>query len=186
MLAKSCVALLASPPIIGLSSFCRRKLDRFNCGILPRTRVDRLVHNYSAISKHAPPRVCAALLRTAWNGWITGRRFQQHGITCIFGCQAEDSIEHYALCPAIHKLAASKFGLPRPPSQQACLASFLGLEPRATTNSLEMLCRRAKLTAAVYLTHCWARHTAPQPTGANLHVALQMYLELGGTDISDE
>ena len=51
----------------------------------------------------------AAVLKTAWNGWGTSRRFQgagAHQTTCLLGCQlrARDSIEHYDHCRTVRAL----------------------------------------------------------------------------------
>eukprot|EP00959_Pyramimonas_sp_CCMP1952_P054540 1140117-Pyramimonas_sp.AAC.1 len=58
-----------------------------------------------------PPCVRAALLRTWFNGWCTGRRFQQQR-ACIFGCALDDSIEHYARCPVVRDFARRRLALP--------------------------------------------------------------------------
>ena len=59
----------------------------------------------------APPRVCAAVFRSLWNGWCTHRRFQQRSSAtncCRLGCptSSEDSLEHYCRCPVMRRFAA--------------------------------------------------------------------------------
>ena len=81
-------------------SHMREKLERWNLGGQPGATARRLVQALARLRKVAPPRVCAAVLRTCWNGWCTERRFQKVG-HCVFGCtelMQEDSLEHYAGC----------------------------------------------------------------------------------------
>ena len=75
------------------------------------------------LSEAAPPRVCAALFRTLWNGWCTARRFQKEG-SCCLGCSpfARDCIDHPAVCPFALRLKRCS-GLKR-----SSLASFLCLD----------------------------------------------------------
>jgi hypothetical protein len=71
--------------------------------------VDRRVHrNFGLIAEWCAPRVLAAYFRTIWNGWATDRRLNSLRDTvrsCILGCEAEDSLEHYCCCPAFWKFA---------------------------------------------------------------------------------
>ena len=50
----------------------------------------------------------AAILKTAWNGWGTERRFQDNPrrTSCLLGChlRARDAIEHYDYCRTIRTL----------------------------------------------------------------------------------
>ena len=81
-------------------SRARFKLARWNLGGYPGKTASRFIKAMERIKSLVPPKVCAAVLRTAWNGWCTARRFQGHGL-CVFGCKCwiqEDSIEHYANC----------------------------------------------------------------------------------------
>ena len=78
----------------------RCKLQRWNLQGLPGRTAERYLRHLDILKKYLPPRVSAAALRTAWNGWCTHRRFQKHR-NCIFACNSffqEDSIEHYAGC----------------------------------------------------------------------------------------
>ena len=56
-----------------------------------------------------PPRVCAAVLRTLWNGWTSHRRFgkSSHCLLGRCGFCDEDSIEQYSVCPTIIRFARS-------------------------------------------------------------------------------
>ena len=74
----------------GISQACLGSRLNVFCAPFPQSRNCELL----------PPRVGAASLRTAWNGWCTNKRFQGRG-SCVFGCGCfvqEDSIEHYAGC----------------------------------------------------------------------------------------
>ena len=74
----------------------RFKLERWNLQGLPGLTAQRYVRYLQVVKKYLPPRVGAACLRTAWNGWCTHRRFQKHR-NCLFACNCfiqEDSIEH--------------------------------------------------------------------------------------------
>ena len=62
------------------------------------------------------PRVASAVFSTLWNRWCTPRRFQRRHVkenVCLLGCGglAEDSIEHYARCRCIRRVADSYLAL---------------------------------------------------------------------------
>ena len=103
----------------------------------------------------APPCVRAALLRTWFNGWCAGRRFQQQR-RCIFGCMLEDLIEHYAPCPVAHAFAWRRLAIP---SVSDSLGAFLLLDRPVATLSADAVLLLAARTAAVYRAHCKARHS---------------------------
>jgi len=72
----------------------------------PQHIATRCFRNLQMLPSLVPPRICAAVLRTIFNGWCTARRFQKRRTTlnrCLLGCgaDAEDSIEHYCCCPAV-------------------------------------------------------------------------------------
>ena len=78
----------------------RFKLDRWNLSGFPGNTANRFLRALEVVKARMPPKVGAAVLRAAWNGWCTSRRFQQRG-RCLFGCNAfiqEDSLEHYSCC----------------------------------------------------------------------------------------
>jgi len=78
----------------------RFKLERWGLAGFPGPTAERFIKALAALKEWLPPRINAAVLRTAWNGWCTERRFQRHG-PCLFGCGSwvqEDSVEHYAGC----------------------------------------------------------------------------------------
>ena len=65
--------------------------------------VDRRVQrNCELLAGWCHPRILATFFRTIWNGWTTDRRMRSllgSRRTCILGCAAEDSLEHYCCCP---------------------------------------------------------------------------------------
>ena len=77
----------------------RRKLARWRLPGLPRIVAERFERHLQTIRSRVPPRVCAAVFGTAWNRWVTARRFQNRNVrvnVCVLGCGADtnDSIEH--------------------------------------------------------------------------------------------
>ena len=149
---------LPPPAALHLERRLRHKLLRWEVSLFPRRRAERALRMLPALSRVVPPRVVAAVLRTLLNGWATHRRFQQHG-DCCFGCQAEDSIEHYADCPVVWDFSYRALGILRPTSRQARLANFLMLDiTNMASISVEMTCRAVRV-AAVYRTYNIVRHT---------------------------
>ena len=72
----------------------RFELERWNLTGFPGDTARRLLLSLVVVKAKLPPKVGAAVLRTAWNGWCTARRFQHLG-KCLFGCGSfmqEDSI----------------------------------------------------------------------------------------------
>ena len=104
----------------------RRRLDRWQIPTLPGHRVERFRQHMLRLGRLVAPRVQAAVLRTALNGWTTARRFQ--GVApCCFGCRpGTDSIEHYAFCTELHALRARFLGLTRPRLENR-LEDFIGV-----------------------------------------------------------
>ena len=82
----------------------------------------RCLRQLEQLKEFLPPRVCAAIFRTMFNGWCTKRRFQQRDSKdnkCVFGCnaKAEDSIEHYCRCPATTMVLEKQLAMHVPPCQ---------------------------------------------------------------------
>ena len=142
---------------------CRRRLERFVIpAVLPGRRVQRWLGHCRTISARLPPRVLAATLRAAFNGFNTERRHQRRA-PCAFGCSGhgEDSVEHYAACPVIHDWAARKLRLARPPLTE-CVADFLGVAPwvaslpahlRGEGEVCTVRCLRALVVYVTYRAH---------------------------------
>ena len=101
MFQKTCSKELDARLQSNPSARMRFKLERWELAGLPGITADRFPRALDDVRRYLPPRVGAAVLKTAWNGWCTRRRFQLHG-RCVFRCGSwvqEDSIEHYAGCP---------------------------------------------------------------------------------------
>ncbi|CAK0844501.1 unnamed protein product, partial [Prorocentrum cordatum] len=51
-------------------------------------------------------------IRTAVNGWTTSRRMSAviDARPCLFGCDAEDALEHYVVCPILRAMTAGDAG----------------------------------------------------------------------------
>jgi len=110
----------------------RRRLSRWNIAMYPRVRVAVLQTNLALLKQAVPPRVIAATIRSALNGWCTSRRFQQQR-PCLLACgSGNDALEHYCACRRTWEVAWSCLALPRPATYEACVAGMLGLSDRST------------------------------------------------------
>ena len=155
-----------------LAVFTRRRLDRWQIPLLRGWRTRRAFEVAQRLNGMVPPRIIAAIIRTWFNGWCTARRFQRRDL-CIFGCQSQDSIEHYCCCPVVADFGRRHLNLEQ---GEHPLEQFLLL-----SGSLKH-CRPAKLAcqsawiAATYITHCrWTRRGGPRPTAETLG---QIFCEL--------
>jgi exonuclease III len=148
----------------------RHKLDRWQIAVLPNIRTSRATRLLAAMPRHIPPRCIAAIMRTWYNGWCTQRRFQGGPGHCLFGnCEeAEDSIEHYSVCPALAQLANRFLGIQEQGGDlKERRARFLLLHearPSWEKDGSEMT-RRTLHLAAAYRVHCACRHAAGWQTG---------------------
>ena len=165
-------ALLAGRPRAPVDVFMRRRLDHWDIDVVPGARVQRFRSRMEAVSAFVPPCVLAAALRTAFNGWVTTRRFQQNG-RCAFGCaRGVDSINHYAHCSYYHRWSEEHCGLSRPTASQ-CLPNFLGLCASASSaragaarTQQELDALRAVCRYALYRAHLAIRHRAVEAADA--------------------
>ena len=151
---KTCRSVLESPSAVHVVRHLRRRLDRWAMPLLPGHRVQRAIACMKCAATSCPPRVCAALLRTWCNGWVTARRMQRVG-QCVLGCPGEDSIEHYARCRIFNDFGASKLQL-EGGNQMECFLC-LHKEPPAIRK------RRALALYSLYKLHGSIRHGAPRP-----------------------
>ena len=160
--------LLCLRPASVVDTHIRRRFDRWPLSSLPGHRPSRLKSNLASISSLVPPRIIAATVRTAFNGWCTARRFQASG-SCIFGCDGGyDGIEHYANCAQFFSLCQRHLQL-KPPPVGARLAWFIGLgfdlhsspdfEWPPASPQAALLAVRAIATYAIYRTHNACRLT---------------------------
>ena len=155
----------------------RRRLARFHMDLIERVRVERALEVLPALASSIPARVRAAVIRSWWNGWATSRRFQNRAGLCIFGCQHEDSLEHYAHCGTVREFGCRSLALAPSPPEMA-MADFLVLIPRYSAEHKELLSKKAHRVAAVYLVHCRARHSASRSAPLTWHCLDHMLKEL--------
>jgi len=73
----------------------------------------RISSNLCRLQSVVAPRVCAAVFKFLWNGWVTTARFQGRedpNCQCVLGCisddrpNAADAQNHYCHCPTVHKV----------------------------------------------------------------------------------
>ena len=107
----------------------------------------------------APPRVCAAALRTIFNGWCTERRHQRCGGVgdiCYLGCGKEgcDSIEHYCRCPLGLEILRQRLNIILP--GQDALAFFVLAHSAQEVD--DVLALGSLYIYAVYVTTNYYRH----------------------------
>jgi len=164
-----------------LEKTMRNKLDRWKIAVLPRCRVDRAIAALPCVAKKIPPRALAAVIRTLWNGWCTGRRFQNKEHQCMFGCRfGQDSIEHYGTCTKVWDFFAAHFPPEHTPRPDDRLTAFLLLNTASAQAAahVEKLRSYALLVAATYLTHNTWRHKLGIGHTAVIEAMAQHLLEL--------
>jgi len=137
----------------------RSKLDRWNLPGNQRVTANRCLEALAVLKRRSSPKIAAAFLRTLWNGWLTGRRFQIFR-GCMFCCgefSHEDSLEHYSSCATIHKFRKTFLS----PLQtvdgnaQGCLIT-MGLHFYALQD--DFIVARGLLNYICYRTHCELVH----------------------------
>ena len=164
----------------------REKLDRWNeyngrfpgwglPGPIAHT-ARRVCRHLQRLPKLVPPRVCAAVFRTVFNGWTTHRRFQQRHLKtniCLLGCQgqAEDSIEHYCRCPALQYVLRTRLKVQL--RDQRALTFWVLDEPGLDKD--EYLICSALINYGGYMATNMFRHSAP---AASNQVAIQAINQL--------
>ena len=132
----------------------RAKLKRWNLSGLECTTSIRCARLLKDLKRLVPPRVVAAVWKTMWNGWTTGRRFQEVGHQCKLCCNTEfgcDSIEHYARCPVVRNLCHCFIGLPES-HYSTWLGNFVVLGVNHGSVSDVVLVKRAIAVYATYRT----------------------------------
>ena len=141
----------------------RHKLARWKFQGMPRKLADAALRHLAQLATMAPPRVCAAVLSTMWNRWITARRFQREG-SCVLGCStsAQDSIEHYACCPIVRGCAATMLRIELRPPPHAIADFMLVSTPPAAVEPKSAMLRMALLVYAVYTSTNDARRDRPR------------------------
>jgi len=89
------------------------------------------------------PRVCAAVFKFLWNGWVTKARFQGRedpDCLCVLGCvsdgrpNAADAQNHYCHCPTVHAVWKSR--LRTTVSMERSLFTWLLANPELENNDM--------------------------------------------------
>ena len=153
---------------------CRLKLTRWTQGDAQQVAAERFQRRMVALSSRVTPRVRAACFRAAWSGWCTHRRFQkrdQLGDCCKLGCNgnAADSMEHYAYCPVVHRVARARLRITHPLN----LRSFVLLE--APAGDMEALVLHAILVYGTYRATNLYRNSPEPPDPDHAFDALNYY-----------
>ena len=85
---------------------CNYDVEQTLLGKLSRWRLSGALHLQARraqrvlilLGAKAAPRISFHYWRIIRNGSCTGRRFQEAHSRCVFGCENEDSVEHYSRC----------------------------------------------------------------------------------------
>ena len=122
------------------------------------TAVRRARRILDILSRSCPACVVWAVIKTWFNGWTTGRRFQQHDAKCLLcsQCGGQDSIEHYLKCRVVTQFAARKLRLNRVDGQSFMLFDLGSSDETA-------LALRAVLLYATFMTTNNIRAHARKP-----------------------
>ena len=130
----------------------REKLQRWRLTGIERTTATRCAKMFTVLKKLTPPRVVAAVWKTMWNGWTTGRRFQEIDHHCKLGCGSPyggDSIEHYAFCAITIEVGVRFVGLQQTHYSRR-LGNFVALGLNHGTVDDATTTKRAVLVLAIY------------------------------------
>lgn len=91
----------------------RKHIEKWNLPGWPGRNTRRCIDNLKEVAKTVAPRVHTAVLSTVMDRWTTFRRFgrrtgQNHH--CKWNCShwAEDSLQHYMICPKIKEWAKNR------------------------------------------------------------------------------
>ncbi|CAK0791805.1 unnamed protein product [Prorocentrum cordatum] len=121
------------------------------------------------LTARGTPRIGAAFIRTAFNGWCTARRFQGRA-GCLLGCgRGNDSIEHYSDCATYHSFCRQHAGLAAPAAEDR-LACFLNLG-HSTLIRRDAGCSRERATMLRALTVYAAYRVQASVRSGSLQVA---------------
>lgn len=146
----------------------RQKLQRWHLPLFPRQNVEHFLQLLARLKPLVPPRIMAAILRCAWNGWTTGRRFQRttRSHSCLFQCHpdSDDSIEHYASCPRVATFSHRYLNLPKLPTPPAQRADFIlvGANQLWRTDDATLVKKGVRVYATYRATQL-LRHTSSPP-----------------------
>ena len=103
--------LLRPPEPLALDRHLRRRLDRWDVPVLQGHRVPRLQRVLRRLGPLVPPCVWASALKALMDGW-TSADPSRRAPHCCFGCvSSQDTIQHYARCPVVARLAQARLRL---------------------------------------------------------------------------
>ena len=118
------------------------------------------------------PRILAATLRTALDGWVKSTRVQPVS-SCVLGCGGPNSKEHYAGCRLYHGLSSRLLGLAGPAAEYLTnefvgvfAASTLWANPSLDNDEVAAL--RAIVVYALYWVHGAVRRGADRADASEL------------------
>ena len=109
----------------------------------------RVQDNFDCIAAWCHPRISASYLRVVFNGWVTDRRMRtllaksgQHRTGCVLGCQAVDSLEHYARCKVFWSFApaARPRGLGLTDKGLGNYSQFFGISQSMSKDDIIQIC----------------------------------------------
>ena len=127
----------------------RTRLARWEFDVWPRLMARRVQDNFDCIAAWCHPRISASYLRVVFNGWVTDRRMRtllaksgQHRTGCVLGCQAADSLEHYARCKVFWSFAttARPRGLGLTDKGLGNYAQFFGISQSMSKDDIIWIC----------------------------------------------
>ena len=163
----------------------RLKLERWYLSGQQEYTTTNYFRALKVVKERLPPRVGAACLRTAWNGWCTSRRFQQSG-RCVFKCGAyfqEDSIEHYAGCSMCIEFLRNQLRYQGPIDK----GHLIVLGCNTSLRSQEDICRLALWNYVVYKAYNFLRRSNRDVTCQDIQNLWKGYLrEVGSTGCAKE
>ena len=135
----------------------RSKLEHWVIPLFPRLRAQRAVVMLQRITALVPPRVTAAVIRTLWSGWCTGRRFGGRNACMYCGMEDGDSVEHATVCGELARFGARYLRLPYVSEVGPRRLSFLLLDPPSELSDVRLTLGALRVAAA-YRLHCRFRN----------------------------
>ena len=150
----------------------RAKLAVWKLNGVPGQQERRVLKNFQLLKASCQPRIVACYFRTLWNGWLTFRRMRtcptwKSANRCVLGCDAEDSIQHYALCSVFwgFAFAQSPGGLGLGLHLRSKETFFL-VNPQLSDEE------RIRIAIGIYALHMVICHCRSQPSCDVDHVKL--------------
>jgi len=149
-----------TPDTVNIAPSLRKDLQKWKVGLWEDYKTRRANRVIDRLQDLVPPRIQAAILRSWKNGWCTRRRFGTKGDNCCaFGCKWKntDSLEHYMICPVIHKWSRAELRTEYSDNKEERGASFMLLN--CDNMSGFTITISAIRLAAAYRTYNLLRHS---------------------------